>query len=151
MTFVEKGIDFVGRGGSDNSIKGKIELQNFEPNEGNVLTASVVGCKFARYQPLPFYCSQNINKLKPVFENNRSRGLFFATLVQGFLNQFNSVWDGYKIDQLRNHEIIVPVINGEIDYDFIDSFISAIQKLIIKDVVLWADKKIEATKSVVNR
>ena len=76
LTFVEKGIDFVGRGGSDNSIKGKIELQNFEPNEGNVLTASVVGCKFARYQPLPFYCSQNINKLKPVFENNRSRGLF---------------------------------------------------------------------------
>ena len=29
--------------------------------------------------------------------------------------------------------------------------ISAIQKLVIKDVVLYADKKIEATKKVINK
>ena len=32
-----------------------------------------------------------------------------------------------------------------------DNFISAVKKLVIKDVVLWADKKIGATKKVVGR
>ena len=32
-----------------------------------------------------------------------------------------------------------------------ETFISAIQKLVIKDVVLYADRKIAATKSVVNK
>lgn len=37
------------------------------------------------------------------------------------------------------------------DYDLMQIFISAIQKLVIKDVVLYADRKIEATREVVGR
>lgn len=47
--------------------------------------------------------------------------------------------------------ILLPVFNGEICYEFMNDFIKAIEKLVIKDVVLWADKKIEATKKVVNK
>jgi hypothetical protein len=32
-----------------------------------------------------------------------------------------------------------------------ETFISAIQKLVIKDIVLYADRKIAATKIVVNK
>jgi hypothetical protein len=39
---------------------------------------------------------------------------------------------------------------GKIDLDFMNDFISAIIKLAIKDVVLYADQKIQATKEVVN-
>ncbi|WP_236847908.1 MULTISPECIES: restriction endonuclease subunit S [Campylobacter] len=39
--------------------------------------------------------------------------------------------------------------SGEIDFDFMENFIKAIQKLIIKDLVIWSQKKIEATKQVV--
>lgn len=39
--------------------------------------------------------------------------------------------------------------NGLPDYKRMETFISAIHKLVIKDVVLYADKKIEATKSVI--
>ncbi len=42
-------------------------------------------------------------------------------------------------------------MNGEIDYKFMEDFIYAIEKMVIKDVVLWADKKIEATKRAVDR
>lgn len=35
------------------------------------------------------------------------------------------------------------------DYEFMKNYISAIQKLVIKDVVLYADSKIEATKEIV--
>lgn len=37
------------------------------------------------------------------------------------------------------------------DYEFMKNYISAIQKLVIKDVVLHADSKIEATKSIVSK
>ncbi len=47
--------------------------------------------------------------------------------------------------------ISLPVKSGKPDYDAMASIISAVHKLVIKDVVLYADKKIESTKSVVNK
>ena len=47
--------------------------------------------------------------------------------------------------------ISLPTVNNQPDYKFMDTFISAIQKLVIKDVVLYADKKINATKAVINQ
>ncbi len=52
---------------------------------------------------------------------------------------------------VRNKHIKLPIQNDKPDYTTMDTFISAIQKLVIKDVVLYADKKIAATKSVVNQ
>lgn len=46
-------------------------------------------------------------------------------------------------------DIMLPTKNGKPDYKFMEIFISAIQKLVIKDVVLYNDKKIEATKEVI--
>jgi hypothetical protein len=45
--------------------------------------------------------------------------------------------------------IVLPTKNSQPDYEKIEIFISAIQKLVIKDVVLYADRKIAATKRVV--
>ena len=43
-------------------------------------------------------------------------------------------------------KMYVPSVKGCIDLKFMDTLISAIQKLIIKDVVLYSDRKIAATK-----
>ncbi|WP_219726714.1 restriction endonuclease subunit S [Megasphaera hutchinsoni] len=50
---------------------------------------------------------------------------------------------------LKNTEVEIPFYNKVVDYKFMDEFIKVVKKLIIKDVVIWADKKIEATKQVV--
>ncbi|WP_071948515.1 restriction endonuclease subunit S [Flavobacterium psychrophilum] len=42
--------------------------------------------------------------------------------------------------------ISLPVINNKPNYKLMETFITAIQKLVIKEVVLYADRKIEATK-----
>ena len=47
--------------------------------------------------------------------------------------------------------ILLPTKNGEPDYSSMETFISAIQKLVIKDVVLYTDKKICATKDVIQK
>lgn len=45
--------------------------------------------------------------------------------------------------------ILLPTKNNQPDYEIMETFISAIQKLVIKDVVLYAEKKIQATKQAV--
>lgn len=45
--------------------------------------------------------------------------------------------------------IMLPEKSGEPDYDFMKNLISAIHKLVIKDVVDYADKKISATKLII--
>ena len=63
-----------------------------------------------------------------------------------------------KFDYSRNFyakdadelNISLPVKNNHPDYTTMETFISAIQKLVIKDVVLYADSKILATKQACN-
>ena len=46
-------------------------------------------------------------------------------------------------------DIMLPEKDGKPDYAYMELLVSAIQKMVIKDVVLYADRKIEATKSIV--
>lgn len=50
-----------------------------------------------------------------------------------------------------NLNIVLPVKNGEPDYDKMETIISAIHKLVVKEVVLYADRKSKATIEVVSR
>lgn len=50
---------------------------------------------------------------------------------------------------VKNKFIMLPVKDGEIDFAYMDVLISAIQKHAIKDVVLYADRKIKETKKLV--
>ena len=45
--------------------------------------------------------------------------------------------------------MIVSEKNGKPNFEFIEKFISAIQKLVIKDVVIYLDTKLQITKEVV--
>ena len=46
--------------------------------------------------------------------------------------------------------IRLPEKDGNIDFAFMETFISAIKKLAIKEVVLYSDRKIKATKAVIS-
>lgn len=48
-------------------------------------------------------------------------------------------------------QMMLPTQNNAPNYDYMALLISAIQKLVIKDVVLYADKKIAATKQAMGR
>lgn len=39
--------------------------------------------------------------------------------------------------------------NGEIDFEFIENFISALKNLTIKDIITYADNKIKATEKFI--
>ena len=52
---------------------------------------------------------------------------------------------------VKHKEIRLPEKDGKIDFAFMDTFISAIKKLAIKDVVKYSDAKIKATKEIVQK
>lgn len=64
--------------------------------------------------------------------------------------QFNYGHNFYAKDA-DNLYINLPVKDGNPDYAAMETFISAVQKLVIKDVVQYADKKIAATKEVTHQ
>lgn len=51
---------------------------------------------------------------------------------------------------VKHKEIRLPEKDGKIDFAFMETFISAIKKIAIKDVVDYSDAKIKATKKVVS-
>lgn len=52
-------------------------------------------------------------------------------------------------ERIKSDKISVPVTDDGIDIKYIDTLISALKKLVIKDVVMYADKKISTTKEVI--
>ena len=50
---------------------------------------------------------------------------------------------------VKDKYILLPEKDGEIDFSFMHTFISALEKLAIKDVVLYTERKIAATKQVI--
>lgn len=52
---------------------------------------------------------------------------------------------------VKTKEIRLPEKNGKIDFAFMETFISAIKKLAIKEVVIYSDRKIAATKEVISK
>ena len=52
---------------------------------------------------------------------------------------------------VKNKEIRLPEKDGKIDFAFMDTFISVIKKLAIKEVVLYSDRKIAATKELFSK
>ncbi|MGP1486077.1 MAG: restriction endonuclease subunit S [Campylobacter sp.] len=77
--------------------------------------------------------------------------LYFTTVISKSLFGKFSYGQKLRISQSLNFKIKLPTKNGEIDYDFMQNFIKAIEKLVIKEVVEWNDTKIAATKQVLNR
>ena len=72
--------------------------------------------------------------------------LFFTSSMEKSIADKFSYGKKLRSSQSLDIKMYVPVINGNIDLDFMDTLISAIQKLVIKDVVKYSDRKIAATK-----
>lgn len=76
--------------------------------------------------------------------------LFFTTSMGKSL--FGKFDYGNKLRSSQSFDITMklPTKNDAPDYSFMETFIKAVEKLVIKNVVLYADEKIEATKEVVS-
>ena len=106
------------------------------------------------YLDTPFYLKDGhgaTSVLQSEYLDKITAQFFMASIKKVILQKYSYNAKATKIE-LKNTEINLPVKsdNASVDYSYMHLVISAIQKLVIKDVVLYADKKIAATKKVVN-
>ena len=135
----------------DNGVMGFSSLKPL--NKGNTITCSdtTVGADTMFYQSKDFIGYSHIQHFVPKFTPfNRAIALFIISSCR--IATSNKKYDyGHKFnrEEMKKTVIQLPIKDGNPDYDVMETFISAIQKLVIKDVVLYADKKIEAAKRIV--
>ncbi|CDH39656.1 R of type II restriction and modification system, partial [Acinetobacter pittii 42F] len=63
--------------------------------------------------------------------------LFIATCIKKSLGYKYSWGDSISHKKIQKDKISLPVINQQIDYNFMRNFIGAIQKMIVKDILVY--------------
>lgn len=127
-------------------------LNNFVPRKNatilkNVISISANGANTGAtfYQSKEFTVLQDAYAINWVYSDEvltDDKYLFFvgaiAKTIYGNYEWTNKAgWE-----RIKNDKISLPTKKGEPDYDTMETFISAVKKLVIKDVVQYADNKI---------
>ena len=86
--------------------------------------------------------SEKLNKLNALY--------LMSSIKKVILSKYSYNAKATKIE-LKNTLVSLPSTQGVPAYAYMEVFIKAVQKLVIKEVVVYADRKIEATREVVKK
>ncbi|MFW5614636.1 MAG: restriction endonuclease subunit S [Campylobacter hyointestinalis] len=101
------------------------------------------------YRNYKFLCDDNILVLLPKIDISNKSLLFMTSVINKDKAKFGYEKQ-YRQKSFAEHKIKLPVTtNGEIDFEFMESFISGVQKISIKGVIELKDKIIEQTKKAI--
>jgi Type I restriction modification DNA specificity domain len=151
VDILESGKPYVVRTSLNNGIRGYINEDNQFLNEGNTISFGQDTATMF-YQEKPYFTGDKIKivKSKNGKLNKFNSQFFISTMTKSF-SSFSWGGSSFNVRIIGNQTMALPTKNNEPDYKLMETFISAIQKLVIKDVVLYTDRKITATKSVINK
>ena len=83
-------------------------------------------------------------------EMNKKVKLFITTSINKITNGSYSYGRQYRIKSFEQTSIMLPIKEtGEPDWTYMEKYIKAIEKVVIKDVVKYKDEMIAKTKEVV--
>lgn len=150
VILLDKGqYPYIVRMSGNNGQKGFIEAEEIYLNDGNTLsfgqdTATVF------YQEKPYFTGDKIKILKCKYESFcKKNSQFFVAAITRAFSSFSWGNSSYSIDVIEKQNIKLPVKNNQPDFDFMEKFISAVQKLVIKDVASYAERKINTAAKAV--
>lgn len=111
------------------------------------LTIDMFGNCF--YRDYKFKADDNI-LIFDTEEITKEAKLFVATSINKVISGLYSYSNQYRIKSFNNTVIKLPVNKlGEIDWEYMEKYIKATEKVVIRDVVEWKNEIIEKTKEVV--
>jgi hypothetical protein len=137
----EVGKPYVVRTSLNNGIRGYINEDEEYLNDGNTISFGQDTATMF-YQANPYFTGDKIKIVKSKDERfNKLNGLFFiATMTKSF-STFSWGSSSFSVKIIENQQIEIPIQNKKSDYETMNTFISAIQKQVIKEVVLYVDEK----------
>ena len=144
-----KGQFFINSGIDNRGIKGKTDIPaRIFPS--NTITIDFWGNAYYRDFEYKMATHNHVFSLSGDVIKNNQVGMY----IVGTLSKLPSLFSYNSMatwNKLRNVEISLPVLqSGEIDFDYMERYIRATEKLVIADVVKYKDNVIAATKKVVN-
>ncbi len=142
VTVLDKGgYPYVVRVSSNNGCKGFIDEDKNYLNEGNTIsfgqdTATIY------YQKDPYFTGDKIKVLKA--KDNRfshKNAQFFISAMSKTFSSFSWGSTSFSVNILEKQKLNLPMTkNNQIDFDFMDTLISAVHKLMVKNVVRYVEK-----------
>lgn len=138
---------YVARSSTNNGIRGYITQDEKYLNDGNTIsfgqdTATIF------YQEKPYFTGDKI-KIMTYREKKLTPELacYLITVMRKAFQAFSWGESSFNENILKNIEIPLPVTKaGDINYNFINTFVKAQEKESIKCVVEWKNKIISTTK-----
>ena len=148
VTISKTGQPYVVRTSLNNGIRGFINEDEQYLNDGNTISFGQDTATMF-YQEQPYFTGDKIKivKSKDIKFNKLNAQFFIATMTKSF-SSFSWGSSSYNIKIIGNQEIQIPTTKNKPNYELMEIFITAIQKLVIKEVVNIANRKIEVTKLV---
>ena len=136
----------------NNGVSSYITFNDLYIDKGNCIF--IGGKTFTvSYQKEDFYSNDSHNlALYLICEDmiTEKNQLYMATCIKKGLGHKYSWGNSISNKKIQTDTIMLPVHDKHVDYLYMETLISAIQKLVIRDVVIFADRRIEATKQVID-
>jgi len=146
----QTGKPYVVRTSLNNGIRGYINENELYLNEGNTISFGQDTATMF-YQEKPYFTGDKIKIIKAKDNKfNKYNAQFFITSMSKSFSSFSWGSSSFNENIIKNQLIKLPTTKSKPNYQFMEIFISAIQKLVIKDVVLYADIKIATSKDVIH-
>jgi len=149
VEILEIGNPYVVRTSLNNGIRGYINEDEQFLNDGNTISFGQDTATMF-YQEKPYFTGDKIKIVKSKNDEfNKLNALFFISSMYKSFSSFAWGSSSFSVNIIENQIIEIPMKNNKPDFEIMNTFISAVQKLVIKDVVLYADRKISATKDII--
>ena len=144
---------YVTASANDNGIMTYINCPNEWLEDGDCIMIGGKTLTFT-YQDKNF-CSNDSHNLalynKDATKRKKLIYLFMMTSLNKRLSSKYSWGNSISMKKIKGDYFSLPVDSaGDVDYEYMEKYIAAIQKIIIADVVQYADKKIAATKQIIH-
>lgn len=140
--------NYVVRTSLNNWIRGLIDEGTNFLNNGNTIsfwqdTATMF------YQENPYFTWDKIKIVNSKEDSfNKLNAQFFITTMTKVFSSFSWWSSSFNVKIIESQNIIVPIKNWKPDYELMEKFILAIQKLVIKDIVVYNQEKLKASEEL---
>jgi len=141
VTISSIGEPYVVRTSLNNGVRGYIDEDKQFLNEGNSISFGQDTATMF-YQEKPYFTGDKIKIVKSKDSRfNRLNGLFFISTMTKSFSSFSWGGSSFSVNVIGNQLMKLPTKNKQPNYELMETLISAIQKLVIKEVVLYVDRK----------
>ena len=137
----------------NNAVSSYVSYKDEMLSQGNCI---FIGGKtfVVTYQEKDFFSNDSHNLILRLYEaehRTKRKQLYLTTCIDKSLRHRYSWGDSISNKKIQTDKVTLPTSSNKPDYTQMETFIRAIEKLVIQDVVLYADRELAATQQVINQ